>query len=214
MINEHPGLERAREEEASNLTWHDMRVTKELRRNRNGHSSFVVWLTGLSGAGKSTIASALETRLFDMGLMTYVLDGDNVRMGLNANLGFSEEDRQENIRRVAEVSRLFVDAGIVTISSFISPLDADRVKARERFGEAEFIEVFIDCPVEECMKRDPKGLYQKAIAGEIKNFTGINAPYERPQDPEITLRTDQYTVDECVDTLVAYLKDRGLIFAR
>lgn len=178
---------------------------------RNGHPSFVIWLTGLSGAGKSTLASALDTRLFEMGMATYVLDGDNVRMGLNANLGFTEADRHENIRRVGEVARLFVDAGIVTVASLISPLEVDRTQARERFAPGEFIEVFVNCPVEECMKRDPKGLYEKAVAGKIQNFTGVNAPYEAPVDAEVTVHTDKQSVEECIETIVAYLRNHQLI---
>lgn len=197
--------------QANNLTWHEMRVSREIRQARTGHPSFVIWLTGLSGAGKSTIANALEARLFDMGMMTYVLDGDNVRMGLNANLGFTEDDRHENIRRVGEVARLFVDAGVITIVSLISPLEIDRAVARTRFTPGEFVEVFVECPVEECMKRDPKGLYRKAVAGEILNFTGVNAPYEAPTDAEITIHTSADSIEECLESIIAYLRDHRLL---
>lgn len=196
---------------SDNLTWHAMKVSKAERVTRNGHRSFVLWFTGLSGAGKSTIASALDTVLFGRGISTYVLDGDNIRLGLNSNLGFTEEDRHENIRRVGEVAKLFVDAGIVTIASLISPLEVDRSKARERFAPGEFVEVFVSCPVEECMKRDPKGLYQKAVAGQIQNFTGVNAPYEAPVDAEITIRTDQQSVEECLETIIRYLEDHQFL---
>jgi adenylylsulfate kinase len=195
----------------NNLTWHATDVTKELRRAKNGHSSFVIWLTGLSGSGKSTIADALEGMLFKAGIHTYVLDGDNVRMGLNANLGFTEQDRQENIRRVAEVSRLFVDAGVVVIAAVISPFAEDRQRARARFEPTEFVEVFVDCPVDECIKRDPKGLFQRALAGQIQNFTGVSAPYEKPQQADVTVHTNKQSIADSVETILNHLVQQQLI---
>jgi adenylyl-sulfate kinase len=170
----------------------------------------VVWLTGLSGAGKSTIASALEKELFQLRMHTYVLDGDNLRHGLNANLGFAPEDRAENIRRVSEVAKLMADAGTVVITSFISPYRADRARARSIALQAgaEFVEIFVDAPLAVCEERDPKGLYQKARAGELKGFTGIDAPYEPPEDPEITVRTDRQTPAESIEKILADLLPR------
>ncbi len=177
---------------------------------RSGHRGAVVWLTGLSGAGKSTIAQALERELFNRAMHTYVLDGDNVRHGLNSNLGFSPEDRVENIRRVSEVAKLMADAGAVVITAFISPYRMERRRAREIALEsnAEFIEVFIDAPLEVCETRDPKNLYKKARAGEIRDFTGIDAPYEAPEDAEIVVRTDRLSVDESVATILEQLLPR------
>jgi adenylylsulfate kinase len=186
-----------------NLTAVTSSVTKGHRRQRNGHHSCVIWLTGLSGAGKSTIANACEQRLHAAGLHTYLLDGDNVRLGLNRDLGFSEGDRQENIRRVAEVAKLFVDAGTVVIVAFISPFTRDREQARALVQPGEFLEVFIDCPLAVCKTRDPKGLYARAEQGLIKDFTGVSAPYEAPVAPEVHLHTDRMTLDECVDRIVA-----------
>jgi adenylyl-sulfate kinase len=174
---------------------------------RSGHRGAVVWLTGLSGAGKSTIAQALERELFNRAMHTYVLDGDNIRHGLNSNLGFSPDDRVENIRRVSEVARLMADAGTIVITAFISPYRMDRRRAREIAleGNAEFIEVFVDAPLEVCEARDPKNLYKKARAGEIQEFTGIDAPYEAPEDAEIVVHTDKQTVDESVATILEQL---------
>lgn len=168
-------------------------------------------MTGLSGSGKSTLGYALEERLVSRGRMSYVLDGDNVRHGLCSDLGFSPVDRAENIRRVGEVAALFADAGVLVISSFISPYRADRAAARERIGDDRFIEVYLDVPVSVCEKRDPKGLYKKARAGDIPNFTGISAPYEQPETPELRLDTDALSVAGCVDQLVAYLERGGFL---
>jgi adenylylsulfate kinase len=193
--------------EQKHIIPHDHVVTKKDRQRLYQHKSMMVWLTGLSGSGKSTIASELEKRRFELDQRTYVLDGDNVRMGLCKDLGFSADDREENIRRIGEVAKLFVDAGIVVITAFISPYLKDRDNVREIMEEGEFVEVHVKCSLEECEKRDPKGLYKKARAGEIKNFTGIDDPYEEPQNPELVVETDKHTVDECVDQILAYLEE-------
>ncbi|GGE71176.1 adenylyl-sulfate kinase [Priestia taiwanensis] len=195
----------------SNLTWHTASISKEDRRKRNGHHSFVLWFTGLSASGKSTIANRVAERLFSEGKQSYVLDGDNVRFGLNKDLGFSDEDRTENIRRIGEVAKLLLDSGTIVLTAFISPFQQDRDSARSILEVDEFIEVFVHCPVEECEKRDPKGLYSKARNGEIKEFTGINSPYEAPENPEITVHTHENTIDECVDQIVAYLEKKRFI---
>ncbi|NOW14574.1 adenylylsulfate kinase [Clostridium acetobutylicum] len=170
----------------------------------------VLWFTGLSGSGKSTVASALEKKLYEMGYLTYLLDGDNLRYGLNSDLGFKSEDRTENIRRVSEVAKLFADAGIITITTFISPFIEDRNNARKLLGK-DFVEVYIDCPIEVCEKRDPKGIYKKARNGEIKNFTGIDSPYEKPEKPEITVETYKDTEEKCVDNIIEYLKQHKIL---
>jgi bifunctional enzyme CysN/CysC len=195
---------------SKNIFWTEGKITAYQRAMRSGHRGAVVWLTGLSGAGKSTIAQALERELFHRAMHTYVLDGDNVRHGLNSNLGFSPDDRVENIRRVSEVAKLMADAGTVVITAFISPYRMDRRRAREIAleGNAEFIEVFVDAPLEVCETRDPKNLYKKARAGEIRDFTGIDAPYEAPDDPEIVVHTDKQTVDESVATIMEQLLPR------
>ena len=195
---------------SQNLTWSEGAITKEDRARRNGHKGAVVWLTGLSGAGKSTIANALERELFGRQFQSYVLDGDNVRYGLNANLGFSPEDRIENIRRVGEVARLMADGGFVTVTAFISPYRTDRRRAREIAleGGCEFIEVYVNTSLEVCEQRDPKSLYKKARAGQIKQFTGIDAPYEAPDDPEIVVQTEQQSVEESVAAILAQLLPR------
>ena len=200
---------------STNITTVESRVTLRDRIERSGHRGGVLWFTGLSGSGKSTLAIELERRLFNIGYNVFMLDGDNVRHGLNKNLGFSAEDRAENIRRIGEVSRLFADAGIITITSFISPYRADRDQVRALHDESgmAFIEVFVDCALEEAEKRDPKGLYKKARAGEIKNFTGIDDPYEAPESPEIHLHTDQMSLDAEVDLLIDYLEERGILAA-
>ncbi|USK41257.1 adenylyl-sulfate kinase [Cytobacillus firmus] len=196
---------------ATNITWHDAAITKEDRRAQNGHGSVVLWFTGLSGSGKSTIANAVSHELFRQGINEYVLDGDNVRHGLNKDLGFSEADRNENIRRIGEVAKLFVDSGKIVTTAFISPFRSDRETVRALFEEGEFIEVFIDCPLEECERRDPKQLYAKARRGEIKDFTGIDSPYEAPESPEITVRSDQYTVEEAVGQIVTHLREKNIL---
>ena len=195
---------------SKNIFWTEGKITAHERAIRSGHRGAVVWLTGLSGAGKSTIAQAIERELFRRAVHTYVLDGDNIRHGLNSNLGFAPEDRVENIRRVSEVARLMADAGTVVVTAFISPYRMDRRRAREIAleGNAEFIEVFVDAPLEVCETRDPKNLYKKARAGEIRDFTGIGAPYEAPEDPEIVVHTDQQTVDESVATILEQLLPR------
>lgn len=197
------------EKKSTNVVWHKMNVTREYRETLLKQKGILLWFTGLSGSGKSTVASALEKKLHSLGKITYALDGDNVRHGLNSDLGFSDEDRVENIRRIGEVSKLFVDAGIITIATFVSPFRADRQKVRELLGE-DFVEIFIDCPLEVCESRDPKGIYKKARAGEIKHFTGIDSPYEGPINPEITVSTHLNTLEECVDKLMSYLEKEGL----
>jgi adenylylsulfate kinase len=194
-----------------NVVWHDHRVSKAERRKLNNYNSCVVWFTGLPSSGKSTIASEVEHQLNSKGIRTYLLDGDNVRHGLNSNLGFSPEDREENIRRIGEVAKLFVDAGIITLVAFISPYRKDREKARHILEAGEFIEVYVKCPAEVCEQRDPKGLYQKARQGEIKEFTGVSAPYEEPLHPEIVLETDKLAVDESVKKIIDYLENRRII---
>lgn len=192
---------------STNITWHDSEVTKAQRQERNGHKSVVIWFTGLSGSGKSTISVALEKALFEQNITSYRLDGDNIRHGLNQNLAFSPEDRKENIRRIGEVGKLMVDAGVVTMTAFISPYEEDRNTVRDILEDGEFIEVYTKCSLDECESRDPKGLYKKARSGEIKEFTGINAPYEEPSNPEIVIDTENESVEESVEKIVAYLKE-------
>ncbi len=203
------------EQKATNIHWHEGNVTREERQKNLGQRGATIWMTGLSGSGKSTVAVALEQVLLQRGKHAYRLDGDNIRHGLNKNLGFSAEDRTENIRRIGEVAKLFADAGMLTITSFISPYVADRDLVRKIHDEAKlpFLEVFVDCPIEEAEKRDPKGLYKKARAGQIKGFTGIDDPYEPPKKPELHLRTDQLSVAESVQKLLDLLEARGLLRA-
>lgn len=196
---------------ATNITWHETAITKEERRVQNGHGSSVLWFTGLSGSGKSTIANAVSKELYRQGINEYVLDGDNVRHGLNQDLGFSEKDRNENIRRIGEVAKLFVDSGKIVTTAFISPFRADREQVRKLFEKGEFIEVFVDCPLEECEKRDPKQLYAKARRGEIKDFTGIDSPYEAPEKAEITIHSERLSVEESVTTILDYLRLQKII---
>ena len=195
------------ESKSDNITWHDGEITHADRAKVLGHRGCTLWLTGLSGSGKSTIAVALEHALLKIGCLAYRLDGDNVRHGLNSNLGFSAEDRKENIRRIGEVAKLFADAGVITISSFISPYQSDRDQVRTIHQDANlpFLEVFINTPIEICESRDPKGLYKKARAGEIKGFTGIDDPYESPASPEIDLKTDELSPEQAADQLIAAL---------
>ncbi len=200
-------------QKASNVHWHEGEITRELRNERNGHRGATLWFTGLSGSGKSTIAVALESALFELGVHAYRLDGDNVRLGINKNLGFSAEDRTENIRRIGEVAKLFVDSGQIALSSFVSPYRADRdqVRALHEASGLDFVEVYVDCPLATAEERDPKGLYRKARAGEIKNFTGIDDPYEAPLEPEIHLRTDQLELNDEVELLLSALRERGIL---
>jgi len=202
-------------QKATNVHWHEGEVNREDRAQLLGHKGATIWFTGLSGSGKSTVAVALEQALLREGKLAYRLDGDNIRMGLNKDLGFSAADRTENIRRIGEASKLFADAGILCLNSFISPYSADRDMVRHLHdaGNLPFIEVFVDVALEVAEKRDPKGLYKKARAGKIKNFTGIDDPYEAPVNPEIYFRTDQMTLDEEVNMIMAVLRERGLLSA-
>ncbi|MEE9238963.1 MAG: adenylyl-sulfate kinase [Thermodesulfobacteriota bacterium] len=190
---------------------HEHEITKGDRRSLNNHGSLILWFTGLPSSGKSTIANELEKKLITLGTRTYILDGDNVRMGLCKDLGFSEEDRGENIRRIGEVSKLFIDAGCIVLSAFVSPYIKDRDAVRELVEEGEFVEVFVDAPLEVCEERDVKGLYKKAREGIIKGFTGIDDPYEAPLNPEITIDTSELSLDEGVKVIFDYLEKRGVL---
>jgi len=193
------------------LVWHECLIKKADRNCLNGHKSGLIWFTGLSASGKSTLAHGIEKQLFDCCIRTYVLDGDNVRHGLNANLGFSAEDRKENIRRIGEVSRLMVDAGLIVLACFISPYRADRDAVRKLFARDNFFEVYVKCPLEECEKRDPKGQYKKARAGIITNYTGISAPYEEPETPELVIETDKLNVQEAIGEILNFLHEKDLL---
>lgn len=194
----------------SHLTWHPSTITKEKRINLKGHRGAVVWFTGLSGSGKSTLANAVDFQLYKQGKHSYILDGDNIRHGLNKDLAFSDEDRKENIRRIGEVAKLFVDSGQIVLTAFISPFQEDRASVRKLFAEEEFIEVYVKCPLEICEKRDPKGLYEKARAGTIPDFTGISSPYEEPEHPELIIETDQVSIEEGANTVIKFLKQHIL----
>ena len=194
-----------------NIVWQDFHITKQQRAKLKNQKPVIIWFTGLSGSGKSTIANALEVELFKIKKHTFLLDGDNIRYGLNKDLGFSKEDRQENIRRVAEVSKLFLDAGLIVITSFISPYKKDRDFARSLVQKDEFIEVFIDTPLEVCKKRDPKGLYKKAKEGIIKEFTGISSSYEEPINPEIHIKTEELDIKKSAQVILDYLKNNSYI---
>lgn len=194
-----------------NTVWHHGKITKAERNALNKHKSALVWITGLPASGKSTIAHELECQLIHNVIRAFVLDGDNIRHGLNKDLGFSAADRRENLRRVGEVAKLFVEAGILTIAAFASPYKEDRMMIRELFNEGEFIEVYLNCDLSVCESRDPKGHYKKARAGEIKNFTGVSDPYEPPDNPEIMLDTEKVSVAESVDRIISYLKKRNII---
>lgn len=196
---------------STNIKWHHGQVTPEDRGGLLRQKGCVIWLTGLSGSGKSTIACALESALIQRKQLCFILDGDNVRHGLNKDLGFSAEDREENIRRIGEVAALFAQAGVITVAAFISPYRKGRLDARRAAGEGRFIEVHLEVPLAECEKRDPKGLYKKARSGEIRNMTGIDAPYEVPDGPELTLNTKEMNTDECCDGIIAYLEQHGFI---
>ena len=204
------GVIRMAKKDQRNLTYHRMDINRNLREEALNQKALTLWFTGLSGAGKSTVANALEARLFALGKHTMLLDGDNVRLGLNKNLGFTEADRSENIRRIAEVSKLLNDAGIMVISSFISPMVSDRRNAHEIIGDS-FLEVYISTSLEECERRDVKGLYKKAKSGEISNFTGISSPYEVPEHPDISIDTQDKTVEESVNMIMEKLKETGYI---
>jgi len=199
------------EQKATNITWHGGQVGRAEREGVLGQRGATIWLTGLSGSGKSTIAIAVEAELVRRGKLAYVLDGDNVRHGLNKNLGFSPADRTENIRRIAEVAKLFTDCGVLAFTSFISPYRADREAARALFAEGDFVEVYAAADVATCEGRDPKGLYQKARAGQIPEFTGISAPYEEPEAPELVLDTARQSPEESVAALIAYLEGKGYL---
>ena len=196
---------------STNIVWHEASITKNQRREKNGHSSFILWFTGLSASGKSSVANAFAHKLFEEGKQAFVLDGDNIRHGLNSDLGFDEVSRKENIRRIGEVAKLFVEGGQIVLTAFISPYREDRQVVRNLVQEGEFIEVFVKCSVEACEKRDPKGLYKKARNNEIPNFTGISAPYEEPINPEIILDTENQTIEECVEQLQEILTEKGYI---
>ena len=191
-----------------NIILHDYRVTCDDRRKLNKHNSFLIWVTGLSGSGKSTIANELQNTLHKKGIKTYILDGDNIRNGINHNLSFSPEDRAENNRRIAEISKLFIDAGIVVIAAFISPYQKDRKEVQNIVSPVNFVEVFVNTSLEECEKRDVKGLYKKARKGEIKNFTGISAPYEAPQNPDVEIKTEEETVAESVHKIITHIENK------
>lgn len=194
---------------SNNVVWHTTAVSREDHNQLHGHRSLILWFTGLSGAGKSTLANALEARLHSQNCATIVLDGDNVRHGLCGDLGFTAEDRVENIRRIGEMAKLFIDAGVIALTAFISPFSSDRQRVRELVGDGDFIEIYCRCSLETCEDRDVKGMYKKARRGEISDFTGISSPYEEPGQAEIIVDTDTHTIDECVNHIVAELESRG-----
>ena len=196
---------------SQNITWHHSIIAKEDRERLLGQKGVTLWFTGLPQSGKSTLATEVEKKLFEMDYITYILDGDNIRHGLNKNLGFSPEDREENIRRIGEVANLFRQAGIINMTAFISPYRRDRKRARDLAKDGEFIEIFCKCSLEVCEKRDTKGIYKKARAGEIPEYTGISAPYEETENPEIIIETDKVTIDEGVNKIVSYLETDGII---
>jgi adenylylsulfate kinase len=199
------------QQKATNITWHEAHVTRADREEIHGHKGATLWLTGLSASGKSTVARRVEQLLSERGIFAYVLDGDNVRHGLNKDLGFSPADRTENIRRIGEVAKLFTDAGAITLTAFISPYRADRDQVRALMDEGDFLEVYVNAPLAVCEERDPKGLYKKARAGQIPEFTGISAPYEEPERAELVLRTDQHDVDGNAMQVIGFLEDRGIL---
>ncbi len=197
-------------QKATNITWHQSEINQAAREELLQQKGCVIWFTGLSGSGKSTVANQVATNLHQSGRMTYVLDGDNIRHGLNKNLGFSPEDRQENIRRIGEVAKLFADAGLITTTAFISPYRQDRDEVRNILPSGRFVEVLVDCPLEVCESRDPKGLYKKARAGELKGFTGIDAPYEAPKNAELVVNTNDFDLSACTQKVIDYLLEQGL----
>ncbi len=196
---------------SSNIIYHQASVTRQRRNKLNNHRSIVLWFTGLSGSGKSTLAHALEEKLFQKGCRTFVLDGDNIRHGLNSNLDFSEKSRTENIRRVSEVSKLMMESGLIVMTAFISPFNKDRNEARKLISSDDFIEIYCKASLETCEARDVKGLYKRARAGEIKNYTGIDSPYEKPENPEIVIDTDQQSLEESMSNILDFLKSNGVI---
>ena len=196
---------------SSNIIYHQASVTRQRRNKLNNHRSVVLWFTGLSGSGKSTLAHSLEEKLFQKGCKTFVLDGDNVRHGLNSNLDFSEAGRTENIRRISEVSKLMLESGLIVMTAFISPINKDRGEARQLISNEDFIEIYCKASIETCETRDVKGLYKRARAGEITNYTGIDSPYEVPENPELTIDTDNQSLEESVSTILSFLKSNGII---
>lgn len=196
---------------SENTVWHSATVTRERREQLNGHKSVVIWFTGLSGAGKSTLAHAVEERLYQLNCRTFVFDGDNVRHGLCGDLGFSLEDRSENLRRIGEMTKLFMQAGLISLTAFISPFRRNREHVRQLVGEQDFLEIYCRCPLEVCESRDTKGLYRRARAGEVKDFTGISSPYEPPEHPDLILDTGSETLDACTKKVVALLRERGVL---
>lgn len=195
---------------SENIVWHPTTITKADRRKKTGERSAIVWFTGLSGSGKSTLANAVEVELFKQNVKTYLLDGDNIRSGLNNNLGFSDGDRKENIRRIGEVAKLFVDSNTLVLTAFISPFKEDRELVRQLVDEGEFIEIYVKCSLEACEERDPKGLYKKARAGVIKDFTGIDSPYEAPEDPELIIDSENESIEASAAKIITLLKEKGL----
>ncbi len=196
---------------SNNLVWHEQHLSKNDRSKIKNQKPCILWFTGLSGSGKSTIANAVEAKLYELQKHTYLLDGDNIRMGLNKGLGFSDADRVENIRRIGEVSKLFVDAGLIVLTAFISPFEKDRDMIRTLMQDGEFIEIFVDTSLETCEQRDPKGLYKKAKTGKISNFTGISSPYEKPKNAEIVIKTDELDINECANKIIKYLEKQGFL---
>ena len=196
---------------SSNIIYHQASVTRQRRNKLNNHRSVVLWFTGLSGSGKSTLAHVLEEKLFQKGCRTFVLDGDNVRHGLNSNLDFSEAGRTENIRRISEVSKLMLESGLIVMTAFISPINKDRGEARQLISNEDFIEIYCKASIETCETRDVKGLYKRARAGEITNYTGIDSPYEVPENPELTIDTDNQSLEGSVSTILSFLKSNGII---
>ncbi len=195
----------------NDIVWHEHQITKQLRAEQKHQKPCLIWFTGLSGSGKSTVAGALEQALFSRGYHSYLLDGDNVRHGMNRDLGFSDQDRVENIRRIGEMAKLFVDAGLIVMSAFISPFQSERQMVRDLLDSDEFIEIYMAAPLSVCEQRDPKGLYKKARAGEISNFTGIDSEYQPPSNPELVVDTSEHSVSECAEQILDYLLARGLI---
>ncbi|NOR68709.1 MAG: adenylyl-sulfate kinase [Methylomarinum sp.] len=198
-------------EKSSNVVWHQATISRKLREEKNQHKSVVLWFTGLSGSGKSTLAHAVEQELYKLRLNTFVLDGDNVRHGLNKDLGFSDKDRKENIRRISETAKLMLEAGVITLTAFISPFKEERAMARSLMPHGDFIEIHCYCPLEVCEQRDVKGLYKRARDGEIKDFTGISSPYEAPTNPELKIDTHALSIEESVQRVIATLRERGIL---